>query len=275
MGENPERADLWLARDNDDPDIAVVGLPWAREAPGRARVPLEARDRLRRFSTYHSERDTDFSGLAAADAGNWPVTGVDLSELIDYLKNRIPDLEGRLRIFLGGEDAVSEAIIESLPAETVGVIRFTVRPTAGDSLLADRDVALIGVQGFAASASDHEAARHSGTSTISNRQMEKEGMRMTVDRALGKLAMSEVIHVSVDLDVLDQSHVPGAPDALPGGLTVRQLSDAVRRCGANVKVRSMDFVGADADLDSTQTLDVLCHLLLSAVAGYAERALSP
>jgi formiminoglutamase len=275
MGEGSQRADLWLAGDSEDPDITVVGIPWARESSGKARVPLEVRDRLGRFSTYQSERDTDFSGLAAADVGNWPVTGLDLSELVEYLKKRIPDLKGRLPIFLGGEDPVSEALVESLPAETVGVIRFTVRPTAGDSLLANRDVALVGVQGFAASASEHVVARHSGTSTISIRQIEKEGMRMTVDRALGKLAMSEVIHVSIDLDVLDQTHVPGAPDALPGGLTVRQLSDAVRRCGANVKVRSMDFVGADADVDSTQTLDVLCHLILSAVAGYAERALSP
>jgi formiminoglutamase len=275
MGEGSQRADLWLAGDSEDPDITVVGIPWARESSGKARVPLEVRDRLGRFSTYQSERDTDFSGLAAADVGNWPVTGLDLSELVEYLKKRIPDLKGRLPIFLGGEDPVSEALVESLPAETVGVIRFTVRPTAGDSLLANRDVALVGVQGFAASASEHVVARHSGTSTISIRQIEKEGMRMTVDRALGKLAMSEVIHVSIDLDVLDQTHVPGAPDALPGGLTVRQLSDAVRRCGANVKVRSMDFVGADADVDSTQTLDVLCHLILSAVAGYAERAFSP
>lgn len=275
MGESPGRADLWLARDSDDPDITLVGLPWAREQPGKARVPLEARDRLRRFSTYHSERDTDFSDLAGADAGNWPVAGLAPGELVDYLKARVPGLDGRLSIFLGGEEGVSEAIVESLPAETVGVIRFTVRPPASDSPLAGRDVALIGVQGFAASADEHEAARHSGTSFISIRQMEKEGMRMTVDRALGKLAMSEAIHVSVDLDVLDQVYVPGAPDALPGGLTVRQLSDAVRRCGANVKVRSMDFVGADADLDSDQTLDVLCHLLLSAVAGFAERALSP
>lgn len=275
MRESPGRADLWLARDSDDPDVTVVGLPWAPGAPGRARVPLVVRDRLRRFSTFHSERDTDFSGLAAADQGNWAVTSLDLRELVDYLKARIPDLHGRLSIFLGGADGVSEAIVDSLPAETVGVIRFTVRPPAGDSSLTERDEALIGVQGFAASAKDHEAARHSGTSTITNRQMEKEGMRMTVDRALGKLAMSEAIHVSIDLDVLDQVHVPGAPEALPGGLTVRQLSDAVRRCGANVKVRSIDFVGADADLDSTQTLDVLCHLFLSAVAGYAERVLSP
>ena len=275
MGENPERADLWLTRGSEDPDIALVGLPWAREAKGRARTPLEVRDRLRRFSTYHSERDTDFSGLAASDAGNWPVMGLELSELVDYLKDRTPDVEGGLKVFLGGEDAVSEALIASLPAETVGVIRFSVQPPADHSLTPNRDAALIGVQGFAASAKTHEAARHSGTGTITNRQMEKEGMRMTVDRALGKLAMSESIHVSVDLDALDQVYVPGAPDALPGGLTVRQLSDAVRRCGANVKVRSMDFVGADADLDSTQTLDVLCHLILSAVAGYAERALSP
>lgn len=275
MGEPPGRADLWLARESQDPEITIIGLPWADTAPGRARAPLAVRDRLGRFSTYHSERDTDFSELAAADAGNWPVTGLDPGELAEYLEKRVPNLEGGLRLFLGGDDGVSEALVAALPADTTGVIRFTVRPPTVDSYPPNGNVVVIGTQGFATSAVEHEAARRTGTTTISNRQIEKEGMRMTVDRALGKLAMSETIHVSVDLDVLDQAHVPGAPDALPGGLTVRQLADAIRRYGANVKVRSMDFVGADADLDSGPTLDVLCHLILSAVAGYAERALSP
>lgn len=275
MGENPGRAHLWLARESPDPDITVVGLPWSPNTQGRALVPLAARDRLRRFSTYQGERDNDFSGLAAADAGNWPVSGLDLDGLVQYLGARMPGLGGGLQLFLGGDDSITGAIVESLAAETVGVIQFSVRPSVGDPYLAKHDNVLIGIQGFAASADEHAAASRAGTTVITNRQIEKEGMRMTVDRALGKLAMSEAIHVSVDLDVLDQAHVPGSPDALPGGLTVRQLADAMRRCGANVKVRSMDFIGADTDLASDHTLDTLCHLLLSAVAGYAERSLSP
>ena len=105
-----------------------------------------------------------------------------------------------------------------------------------------------------------------------NSQIAKEGMRMTVDRALGKLAMSKAIHVSVDIDALDVAFAPGAPGAMPGGLTVRELSDAVRRCGASRKVTSMDFVGVDASHDlADPTLDTMTHLLLSAVAGFAER----
>lgn len=275
MNESRDRADLWLAQESANPDVTVVGLPWAPKQPGRARVPLAVRERLRRFSTYHSERDTDFGALTANDAGNWPVTGLDRDELMEYLAGRVPDLTGGLQLFVGGEDTISAALVESLPTETVGVIQFTVRPTLGGSHQPNRDAVLIGIQGFASSAAELDTARRSGATTISNRQIEKEGMRMTVDRALGKLAMSEAVHVNVDLDVLDQAHVPGSPDALPGGLTVRHLADAVRRCGANAKVRSMDFVGADSDLDPGHTLDVLCHLLLSAVAGYAERALSP
>lgn len=275
MADGPARADLWLAQESPEPEITLVGLPWAPGSPGRALVPLALRERLRRFSTYHSERDTSFGGLSVADAGNWPLDGLEQGELLDHLKARVPDLDGRLLLFIGGADAMTGALVEGLPAETVGVIQFSSRPNTAETYVSGNDVVLIGAQGFAASEETHEAARRSGVSTISNRQIEKEGMRMTVDRALGKLALSEAIHVTVDIDVLDKAHVPGSPDALPGGLTIRQVSDAVRRCGASVKVRSMDFVGADAELDSEQTLDVLAHLILSAVAGYAERSLNP
>lgn len=275
MGDSRQRADVWLAQENSSPEVTLIGLPWAPDSPGEAAVPLFLRERFRRFSTYQSERETDFGELAAADGGNWPVTGLDFEGLMAHLRERIPELPGKLQLFVGGANGITGAIVTSQPAEAIGLINFSSRPSAISSHLAGHEVVLVGAQGFAASADDHEAARSGGTTTISNLQIEKEGVRMTVDRAVGKLAMREAIHVSVDLDVLDQSHVPGSPAAMPGGLTVRQLSDGVRRCGANTKVRTMDFVGADAHLDSGHTLDVLAHVILSAVAGYAERSLTP
>ena len=65
---------------------------------------------------------------------------------------------------------------------------------------------------------------------------------------------------------------PGCPGARPGGLSVRDLAEGVRRCARNPKVVSIDLVEVDPEADRDGlTLDAMAHLMLSAVAGYAER----
>lgn len=270
-------AHRWLAQDSPDPEVVLVGLPWAPRSPGLAMAPLAVRDRLRRFSTYHAERGTDFARVPASDLGNWPVSGLDRHGLAAYLADNLTGLAGaHLSLFLGGEDGITPSLVSALEGLHPGVIRFSSRPLPDPASLQGQEIVVVGAHGFAGSAESHEEARREGAVSIGIDQIEKEGVRMTVDRAMARLAMAEAIHVSVDLDVLDQAHVPACPGALPGGLTVRQLGDAVRLCAMSSKVRTMDFVGADADHPGSEpTLDALCHTLLSAVTGYAERSLNP
>ncbi len=228
-------------------------------------APSSLRDRLGRFSTFHTERKTDFGDVPVRDAGNWPVTGLDPDELEAYLTSRLDEFPARgLTIFLGGEDAVTDAIVAVTGAS---LIRFS--SGASTNAKGAVEAVTVGVHGFGRPGS------HSDT-ILTNAQIGKEGMRMIVDRALGKLAMSETIHVSVDLDVLDPAFAPASPDSMPGGLSVRELAEAVRRSSASPKVSSMDFVGVDVNLDdSKRTLDVIAHLLLSAATGFKERSLNP
>lgn len=265
MGETRDRADRWLTRESNNPQLIVVGLPWSSGSQGLAIAPLSVRDRLGRFSTFHTERETDFGDVPVRDAGNWPVMGLDQDELEAYLASRLDELPARgLSIFIGGEDAITRAIVAATGAS---LIRFSAGPRTG--AMEGVETVTIGAQGFGG------PGEHSDT-VLTNDRIGKEGMRMIVDRALSKMAMSETIHVSVDLDVLDPAFAPASPDSMPGGLDVRQLADAVRRSAANPKVSSMDLVGVDADLDdSDRTLDVVAHLLLSAATGFKERSLTP
>lgn len=262
MDEAKGRADVWLAGEANEPQVVVVGLAWSPASEGVALAPLAVRDRLSRFSTYHSERQTDFSDVPARDGGNWPVAGLDPHGLQEYISSRIDELpKPGLSLFLGGDDAIGAALVAALGA---GLIRFSSSPVTVDGV----ETVTIGVHGF---------TRAAGADTIlTNDQIAREGTRMIVDRALRKLATSETIHVSVDLDALDPAYAPGSPDSMPGGLDVRQLADAVRRCAASPKVSSMDFVGVDPPLDASgRTLDVTCHLLLCAVTGFKEKSLTP
>ena len=265
MGEALDRADLWLAREHGEARLVVVGLPWSTGSQGLAISPLSLRDRLGRFSTFHTERETDFGDVPVRDAGNWPVTGLSPDELEAYLTSRLDELPTRgLTIFLGGEDAVTAAIVAATGAS---LIRFSAG--LATAAMPGIEAVTIGAHGFG------NPGSHSDT-TLTNAQIGKEGIRMIVDRALGKLAMSETIHVSVDLDVLDPAYAPASPDSMPGGLGVRELAEAVRRSAASPKVSSMDFVGVDANLnEADRTLDVTAHLLLSAATGFKERTLNP
>lgn len=276
MSEAITRADLWLARESPRPEVVVVGVPWAKESPGVALAPMAMRDRLSRFFTYHSERGTDFGHIAVSDAGNWPVSQLTLDELHDHLVERSAGLpEAGITLFVGGEEAITHSLLASAGDATKGLIRFSCRPQESLANLAGYQVFVIGVHTFAAAAEAVSQDAGAGIVPITNDQIEKEGVRMTVDRALGKLSMVGTIHVSVDMNALDRIHAPGSATSLPGGLTIRQLSEAVRRCAANGKVRSLDFVGADVERDTSGlTTDALCHLFLSAVTGYAERGSS-
>ena len=56
------RADSWLARNDKNPSLVVVGVPTsvASLAPSKAyQTPHRFRDVLSRFSTFHSDRAVD------------------------------------------------------------------------------------------------------------------------------------------------------------------------------------------------------------------------
>jgi arginase family enzyme len=135
------------------------------------------------------------------------------------------------------------------------------------------NVVQIGIHSFANSAEYRSYCDAAGITTVTIDQVERIGMRTTVDVALSPLnASCESIYVDVDLDVLDRVYAPACPGARPGGLSVRQLSEGVARCAAHPAVTAMDFVEVDASIDvGFQTVDVAAHLLLTAIAGFATR----
>lgn len=280
MGETRARADVWLAQEAAEPEIMVVGVPWSDISRGVALAPMAMRERLGRFLTHHSERDVDLAEIAVSDAGNWPVSELGKDGLRQRLFERRSRLEPfPLVLYVGGDGGITFPLAADTTGDSrAGLIRFSKAPrddTTGDGL-SGQEVVLIGIHTFGSSAKEMAASANTGATFITDTQIEKEGVRMTVDRALGKLSLCETIHVSVDLDALDRAHAPSALGAIPGGLHLRQLSDAVRRCARSGKVRSMDFVGADAQADGNElTIDALCHVFLSAVTGYAERTQTP
>jgi formimidoylglutamase len=290
------RADTWLAMDSQDPEVVVVGVPNSRASltPSRADLaPLSVRERLNRFSTFHGETQTDFGSIRVRDVGNWPVTELDMNAMPDMvgdLARRLPSAQ--LTLYLGGDNAITRPLVAAVADDLseVGVITFDAHhdvrtldngPTNGTPVrgliegdgLPGGNVVQIGIHSFANSAPYRDYCTERGVTVYPVSEVERRGMEQVVVDAFRRLDHCRLVYVDVDVDVLDRAFAPACPGARPGGLTVRQLAEGVMLCASRPKVRALDFVEVDVDADiDHRTLDVMAHLLLTAVTGYARRA---
>jgi formiminoglutamase len=289
------QANVWLAGEAEEADLVVVGVPSSQASlfPSRADLaPLEVRHRLDRFSTFHGETGVDLSEVAVTDLGNWPVSEVPMADLVDEVASLARDLpRSELTVFLGGDNAITRPLVSALADDLsdVGLLTFDAHhdvrtldngPTNGTPVrglieengLPGSNVVQIGIHSFANSDAYRGYCDEAGIGVVTVEQVERAGMAAVVDEALQRLDHCSVIHVDVDIDVLDRAFAPACPGARPGGLTVRQLAEGVRRCAAHPSVRAMDFVEVDPTVDiAHQTIDVMAHLLLTAAAGFASR----
>jgi arginase family enzyme len=290
------RAGVWLAGEDPHPDLVVVGVPNSRSGlvpSDAALAPLEMRARLDRFSTFHGESGADLSAVKVRDFGNWPLSEIDRVRLVDEVRRWAKELpEALLDVYLGGDNAITRPLVAARSDDLtkVGLITFDAHhdvrtlktgPSNGNPIrgliedhgLPGHNIVQIGIHSFANSRPYRLYCDEAGMTTVTVAQVEKIGIVAAVDVALSQLSAScQQIYVDVDIDVLDSAFAPACPGARPGGLTVRQLADAVGRCSAHPAVRAMDFVEVDPMRDRDhQTIDVMAHLFLSAASGLASR----
>jgi agmatinase len=93
-----------------------------------------------------------------------------------------------------------------------------------------------------------------------------EAFRIAVDDC-------DAVFLSVDVDVVDPGMAPGTGTPEPGGLTSRQLLDAVRRCCYELPVAGIDVV--EVSPPPYDTADITAYLVnrvvLEALSGIARR----
>lgn len=99
------------------------------------------------------------------------------------------------------------------------------------------------------------------------------GLTECLDEAIG-LAMGDCdsVFLSVDVDVVDPGSAPGTGTPEPGGLSTRQLLDAVRRIAMTVPLAGMDVVEVAPPYDHAEVTAYLGNrVVLEALSGVAWR----
>ncbi|MEU6747502.1 agmatinase [Spirillospora sp. NPDC046719] len=80
------------------------------------------------------------------------------------------------------------------------------------------------------------------------------------------------VFLSVDIDVCDPGHAPGTGTPEPGGLTARQLLDAVRRIAYELPVAGVDVVEVSPPYDHADITSALANrVVLEVLSGIARR----
>jgi len=82
----------------------------------------------------------------------------------------------------------------------------------------------------------------------------------------------DAVFLSVDVDVVDPGHAPGTGTPEPGGLSTRELLDAVRRIAMEVPVAGMDVVEVCPPYDHADVTAALANrVVLETLSGMAWR----
>ena len=99
------------------------------------------------------------------------------------------------------------------------------------------------------------------------------GLENCLDEAF-EIAMDDcdAVFLSVDIDVCDPGHAPGTGTPEPGGLSSRQLLDAVRRICRELPVAGIDVVEVSPPYDHAEITAYLANrVCLEALSGLAAR----
>jgi agmatinase len=101
----------------------------------------------------------------------------------------------------------------------------------------------------------------------------QRGLDTVLDEAIAaSLDECDGVFLSVDIDVVDPGSAPGTGTPEPGGLTSRQLLDAVRKIAYEVPLFGVDVVEVSPPYDHADITALLGNrVVLEALSGMAKR----
>ena len=209
--------------------------------------------------------------------------GPNIQRITDVVK-RIAAREA-LVVAIGGDHAMSFPVGRGMERyESVDVVHFDAhsdyadaspdggRFTHGNNLrrLSElpfvRNLAMIGIINI--SKQDHQDARDRGVNVVPSERFIADGAATTIDQAVRP---AKHIYVSIDIDILDQSLVPGTTVPEPTGIPYRLLRDALAEVCKKGRIVGFDVVELSPSFDfgggtARQTSWIITHFLSAITA---------
>jgi agmatinase len=234
--------------------IVVMGVPFdsgVSYRPGARFGPSAIRQGSKLLRPYHPPLDVEpFNVVQVADAGDVLVNPFDIIETLGNVRDAAADHFQRDRglITLGGDHTIALAILRAAAAKygPIALVHFDAHLDTWDTyfgapythgtpfrrafeegLLAEEACMHIGTRGPLYSRKDLEDDQGFGFALISTDHFSEIGPTSVGDEIKRRVG-DQPLYVSIDIDVLDPAFAPatGTPEA--GGLTTREVLQALR-----------------------------------------------
>jgi agmatinase len=285
------------------PDVAIVGAPFddaVSHRPGARFGP-----RAIRQASYHSgainslQLDIEpYDWLDIVDAGDAPVTPMDLARGHDVIRRKVLDVarSGAVPIVLGGDHSITfpsaSAVAEAVAPRGLGIVHFDAHADAANSTwgnlrshgtpmrrliesgaVAGRNFVQVGLRGYWPGPETLDWMREQGMRWHLMTEIEERGAEAVVAEAIEQaLDGPEVVYLSVDIDVIDPGMAPGTGTPEPGGMLTRELLRAVRQVVGRVELAAMDVVEVAPPFDHAEVTAAAAHrCVLEAISALAVR----
>ncbi|HUY43036.1 MAG TPA: agmatinase [Acidimicrobiales bacterium] len=236
--------------------------------------------------------------LAVVDLGDVEMPSGEIERSLAALEARVRAIAamGVVPVILGGDHTIALCDVTGVAHHygfgRVSVLHFDAHADTGDTQMGslyghgtpmrrliesgacrgDRFVQ-IGLRGYWPEPETLDWMAAQGMRSYEMGEIVARGLDTVLDEAMD-LAMSDcdAVFLSVDVDVVDPGAAPGTGTPEPGGLTSRELLDAVRRVAMNVPLAGMDVVEVSPPYDHAEITAYLANrVVLEALGGLAWR----
>src|SRR5690349_14223890 len=297
--------------DLDDPpsfagaDVVIVGAPFdggTSHRPGTRFGPQAIRmtDYLPHDGSRPSLalRTDGLRDLRVVDAGDVEMFGGDIERALGALEAAVEKVarSGAIPLVLGGDHSIAypdaKGVANVLGHGRVSMLHFDAHADTGDiefgslwghgqpmrrliesgALRGDRFLQ-IGLRGYWPPPETLDWMAGQRMRSYEMAEIGARGLATCLTEAFA-IATDECegVFLSVDIDVCDPGHAPGTGTPEPGGLTARQLLDAVSRITHELPVVGMDIVEVSPPFDHAEITAMLGNrVVLEALSGMARR----
>ena len=288
-----------------DADIVIVGAPidsgtshrsGAKFGPQAIRggdyLPHDA-------SRPHLALRTDgLKDLKVVDAGDLMMPGGDLVASLAILREATEKISraGAIPVILGGDHSIASADVAGIANHRghgkISMIHFDAHADTGEDhfgalvghgtpmrrliedgyMRGDRFLQL-GLRGYWPDQATLAWMRDQGMRSYEMTEIHHRGLNTVLDESFATLTDGcDGVFLSVDIDVVDPGMAPGTGTPEPGGMTSRELLEAVRRICLELPVVGIDVVEVAPAFDSADITAILANrVVLEALSAIAKR----
>jgi agmatinase len=266
-----------------DADVIIIGAPIDSGTSHRSGAKFGPQAiRMGDYLPHDGERPhlalriDGLKELKVFDAGDLLMPPGNLEESLKVLRAATEKISraGAISVILGGDHSIASADVAGIADHRgfgkISMVHFDAHADTGDlqfgalvghgtpmrrlidsgAVRGDRFLQL-GLRGYWPGDETLEWMRDQGMRSYEMTEIHHRGMKAVLDESFATLTKDcDGVFLSVDIDVVDPGMAPGTGTPEPGGMTSRELLEAVRRICLELPIVGIDVVEVAPPFDS-------------------------